>query len=778
MSRPISLSREASHFRLVFAYDPTLLDKVKALPFASFDGDSKSWTVWVCEESVRELRGWYYQGLVDAAVDDLIGEDEELVSCPPALLDRGTARRPYVVRTAWRDDNVYSRLRAIPTSSWDKKARAITLGPAAAVALRELVDAGALADPTGILVSAETVIAFDPRWGRFKVFGDERAQMAFDKHFPQRDIVGSWLQKDLSVAFADDFSEEVYRGELLRSSEGIQPEGLLLPLYPYQAESVAVALERSGFGVFSAPGLGKTSIGVAWGLELLNRQEVNRVVIVCPASVRTQWRNEIERFTGMADIAMVDGDARKRAAAYNAAGGTRWMIVHHDVLHRDLKSIQPLVAGSAVVVDECHRFKNPTAKRTKALATLGKVSARRLALTGTPVESVPDEWFNVLSFAVPGGLGGPQDFLNRYMFPNKWGGFEGARNLDELRDRSKFHYIRHTKAQVAPHLPPLRVQHMVLDPDPAYAAALKRAHKEAREEIARERRERAIAQGKVGALDGQALDEIESGSEMTAVGMLKLLCCSPRLVADSESAAAGALSQAGVIPDQDGPKLDELRSIAVEMQSQGERVVVFTSSKRMANLCARRFDEDGTRYVLYTGDTSHADREIARQRFVDPQDDVTVFIATDAGAEGLNLGKCCSTLINLDIPWTPSRLEQRSNRIHRIDGTAPRYLVINMTLRGTIEEGILKMVEAKADLTDAIFGETGGRERTTGRKRRRFDTYIYDMLERGTTDPSEVVEDWQFSDLIEDEPEPGHHDGSLGQEPAAGELGEAIEVAG
>ena len=45
-----------------------------------------------------------------------------------------------------------------------------------------------------------------------------------------------------------------------------------------------------------------------------------------------------------------------------------------------------------------------------------------------------------------------------------------------------------------------------------------------------------------------------------------------------------------------------------------------------------------------------------------------------------------------------ARLEQRSNRIHRVDGTAPRYLVINMTLRGTIEEGILKMVEAKADL--------------------------------------------------------------------------------
>ena len=70
------------------------------------------------------------------------------------------------------------------------------------------------------------------------------------------------------------------------------------------------------------------------------------------------------------------------------------------------------------------------------------------------------------------------------------------------------------------------------------------------------------------------------------------------------------------------------------------------------------------------------------------------------------------------MPWTSSRLEQRSNRIHRIDGTASGYRVINMTLRGTLEEGILKMVENKADLQDAIFGESGGRKKTTGRSGR------------------------------------------------------------
>lgn len=729
-TRPMHLDRERDHFRLVFPYAPELLEEVRGLPFAAFDGESKSWTVWVCAESVTTLRGLYYKGVLDTHVDDLIGEDEVLRSCPPALLNPGTARRPYIVRTAWRDDAVYARLRAIPTSSWDKKARAVTFGPGAAVALRELVDAGQLADPHDILTPAETTVAFDARSGRFKVFGDPRAQAAFDKHFPAHDVVGRWVERDISVAFADSFSEEVYRGEIARLGAGLQPAGLLLPLYPYQAEAVAIAVERSGFGVFDSPGLGKTIAGVAFGLELIvNRHEVERVVIVCPGAVRTQWANEIRRATGHTDIVLIDGDLKARKAGYAAAEGARWLIVHYDVLHRDLALLTPLVRGTAMIVDECHRAKNPLAKRTKALNTLGRSAHRRLALTGTPVESVPDEWYNVLSFAAPGSLGGAQDFLNRYMFPNRWGGFEGARNLDELRERSHWHYVRHTKAQVATHLPPLRVQHMVLDPDPAYAAALKRAHREAREEIARERRDRALATGKLGLLDGEALDEIEAGSEMTAVGMLRLLCTSPRAVLESDSPAARALAEAGVIPDADGPKLDELRQIAAEMQRTGERVVVFTFSKRMANLIARRFAEDGTRYVTFTGDSTSAEREVARTRFTDPADDVTAFIATDAGAEGLNLGRCCSTLINIDIPWTPSRLEQRSNRIHRVDGTAPRYLVINMTLRGTIEEGILKMVEAKADLADTIFGESGGRERTTGRARRRFDPAIYDLFD-------------------------------------------------
>ena len=82
-------------------------------------------------------------------------------------------------------------------------------------------------------------------------------------------------------------------------------------------------------------------------------------------------------------------------------------------------------------------------------------------------------------------------------------------------------------------------------------------------------------------------------------------------------------------------------------------------------------------------------------------------------------GRCCWTIINLDVPRKATTLEQRGNRVHRIDGTA-KYEVINLVLTGTLEHGLLSMLERKADLQDAVLGESGRRTRTTGGKGRNF----------------------------------------------------------
>jgi superfamily II DNA or RNA helicase len=885
--RPVHCVRDGGVFKLAFRYDPALVARVKALPYASFDPQTKAWSTTVCVQSLDTLRGWRWEGLLDVDPDTLIHPGEVLEKVPGAVLAPGTTRRPFIVRTAMRDEQLYSRLMAISGARWEKAAGGVSYPPHASMALAELADRKILDDPQRLLQPAAVVVGFNANTGAFGVRGDERAANSFAKNFPKTDVMAAWVEKGLDVAFADDFTKEMYRGELARVGGGIQPEGMQIALYPYQQVDLAVILERSGVGVFSAMGVGKclrgdtrvlangslvpieelwrdyaslsqrsyahggewaalnspihvksldgetfvearasrlfrqrvretlrqvvidgqtlvltrahklrlmhgwsneyqigdlvavshgptatyepiseitdvehdgyvfdlevaqlhnfvaegivchnTALGIAAGHELMtNRNDVPRVVVVVPPAVRTQWREEILRFTGCSpdDVVIVDGDKKKRMAAYDAMdAGAKWLIVHYQavILPDDKKRLEKLTAGALLIADECHRVKNKDAKTSKVVWALGKIAARRIGLSGTPVENSPGEWFNILSgFLVPGVFGSPLEFLNRYSYPGKFAGFEGARNIPELKNRSKPLYVRHTLSEIATHLPPLRVQTLPLDPKPEYATALKRAHREARDEIKRKRLEQHDKHNKNGVLDGQERDEIEAGAEMTAVGLLKLMCCSPRLVALSEAPSAEAMRESGLIPEEDGPKLDELRVMCAEIQAANDRVVVFTSSKRMAYLVAERMEQDGIRHVLYTGDSTTAERDAAVKAFTNVSEDEaanpTVFIATDAGAEGLNLGRHCSTLVNLDIPWTPGRLAQRNARVRRVDSTASGFLVVNLVVRGTLEEGILRMVEHKADLADAVFGESGGRKATTGRGGRNiFETAL------------------------------------------------------
>ena len=730
--RPVYLTREGGHFRLAFPYERGVVDRVKAMPYARFDRESRSWTVPVCTQVLEALRLMDAEGLCDVAPDDLLAEGERVHPVAPAVLRSGTDRRPFRVQVGIRDERLFSRLRTVPGSSWDKGTQSLTYPPTSAAALGELVDRGVVADPDKVLSPSGVSVSFDARSGRFVARGDRRAQAALDKYFPGTDVVAAWVERGLDAGFADSTSEEIYRGELARTADSSPAiAGLQEPLFEYQARNVAVALERSGLGVWDAPGLGKTATGIGWGHELVvNRSEAQRVVVVCPATLRTQWAREISRFTGAEDVVVVDGDSKKRRRAYQAAADARWVVLHWDILSRDLAQIEPLVRGAALVFDEAHRAKSHTAQRTKAANKLSRVAGRRLALSGTPVVNRPDEWYAVLSLAVPGCLGAPLEFMDRYMYRGRFGGFEGARNLEELRERSRIHFIRHTKSEVATHLPPLLVEHQPLDATARYAALLRQVHRDARDEIRAAALERA-GRGRAGrnVLDGYDNEEVAAGAEMTAVGMLRLICSSPRLLQASDSTSAEALIEAGLVPDEDGPKMEWLRERAGEWQLAGERAVVFTFSKRMADLICERFAEDGIRHVSYTGSTSDRDREAAVAAFTSDgtEDDPgpTCFVATDAAAEGLNLGRHCSLLVNVDVPWQPAVLEQRSNRIHRVDGTHSSYLVVNLTVAGTMEEGLVRMISRKVDLADTLLGEQGGRDRTVGRRRRGVRTEDY-----------------------------------------------------
>lgn len=130
------------------------------------------------------------------------------------------------------------------------------------------------------------------------------------------------------------------------------------------------------------------------------------------------------------------------------------------------------------------------------------------------------------------------------------------------------------------------------------------------------------------------------------------------------------------------------------------KVVIFSQWERMTRLVAQELERSGVEYTYLHGSIPAAERQQRVDTFqTDPA--VRVFLSTDAGATGLNL-QAANVIINLDLPWNPTVLEQRIGRIHRM-GQQRGVEVINLISAGTIEEDMLSKLRFKTSLFEGVL---------------------------------------------------------------------------
>jgi ERCC4-related helicase len=84
--------------------------------------------------------------------------------------------------------------------------------------------------------------------------------------------------------------------------------------------------------------------------------------------------------------------------------------------------------------------------------------------------------------------------------------------------------------------------------------------------------------------------------------------------------------------------------------------------------------------------------------------EIKILVGTDAASEGLNL-QTLSTLINLDLPWNPTRLEQRKGRIQRIGQAAPKVKIFNMRYKGSVEDKVHAVLSTRLKNIKDMFGQ-------------------------------------------------------------------------
>ncbi|APZ95816.1 RNA polymerase-associated protein RapA [Fuerstiella marisgermanici] len=438
-------------------------------------------------------------------------------------------------------------------------------------------------------------------------------------------------------------------------------------LLPYQLDGIAFAAGAGRAILADDMGLGKTIQGIGVAELLAQLADIKRVLVVCPASLKSQWRNEIVKFSGRS-TQIVLGNGVERVEQYSS--DTFFTICNYEQVLRDVTAIET-VPWDLIILDEGQRIKNWESKTSNMIRMLD--SPFRLVLSGTPLENRLGELYTVTRFVDDELLGPAYQFFNKHHIVDERGSTQGYHRLDELRDKMSRVLLRRTRAEIADQLP------------------------ERTDEVVRI--EATQEQYDIQAANCARAAQIAAKKFMTEMDRLVLMSCltNARMACDST-----------YLLDQEqqeySSKLERLTELLTTLFDDPTRkIVLFSEWKRMLDRIESRIEDLGADYVRLDGNVPQKKRASLIARFQnDPE--CRVICMTNAGSTGLNL-QAANTVINVDLPWNPAVLEQRIARAYRMGQKNPVHIYKLVTVSpnsdATLEERLLDTLAAKQGLADA-----------------------------------------------------------------------------
>ena len=621
--------------------------------FGAFRARSDSGTAY--EVEIRSLSGYDNScGCIDHQVSGL-GTCKHIEGVMAALRRRGVrAFRQAAAAGAPRIELFLRRCGdPTPTLIWPRQADAGTEAARAWLA--------PWLDPEGqVRVEPAAIEALIGALGRAP--SEVREQLRLSRHFDP------WLQRQRRersrregrAAFLDEVGRGVESFDRLRH-----------PLLPYQRDGMLHLAFGERALLADEMGLGKTVQAIAACELLAHRKGVERVLVVCPASLKAEWEEQIKHFTGRAAQSVFGAQAARHAAYRQPPFFT---IVNYEQVVIDADAINDLLAPDVVILDEAQRIKNwqtKTARKVKSLR-----SSYAFVLTGTPVENRIDELYSIVQYLDP-ELVGPLFRFNRSFYElDDRGRPVEYRNLAELKRRVEPVLLRRRKSDVETELPGRSVKTYLVPMAPEQADR----YEEYRVPVAR-----LVAIAKRRPLTPKEFDRLQM-----LLACMRMVCDTPAIL-DPECRVC--------------PKLEELERVLEDLLQEPDRkIIIFSEWERMLGLVRELAAELGVEAAWHAGSVPQARRREEINRFKqDPN--CRLFLSTDSGSVGLNL-QAASAVINVDLPWNPAKLEQRIARAWRKHQTRS-VTVVNMVTEGSIEHAILHLLNVKQALSDGLLDGAG-----------------------------------------------------------------------
>ena len=464
--------------------------------------------------------------------------------------------------------------------------------------------------------------------------------------------------------FQEQVSERVAAIRRNSATHSLRTELLHTELLPYQLEGIAFAVGAGRAILADEMGLGKTIQGVGVAELFAREAEIKKVLVVCPASLKSQWRSEIERFSGRS-VQLVGGASAERTSQYSS--DAFFTICNYEQVLRDILDIER-TNWDLIILDEGQRIKNWEAKTTRVIK--GLRSRFALVLTGTPLENRLDDLYSVVQFIDDRRLGPGFRFFHRHRIVDDRGKVLGYKNLADLRQTLAPVLLRRTRASVQQQLPG-RTDEIVRIAPTAEQLAMSQVHLQAVSKIVRKK----------------FLTEMD-----LLVLQRELLLC--RMAADST-----------YLVDKEAPgyssKLERLDELFETLFAEdGRKAILFSEWTTMLDLIEPLLTKRKLDFVRLDGSVPQKQRQALVQRF-QTNPSCRLFLTSNAGSTGLNL-QAANTVINVDLPWNPAVLEQRIARAYRMGQKRPVDVYVLVTEQ-TLEERLLATLAAKHELALAAL---------------------------------------------------------------------------
>jgi len=490
-------------------------------------------------------------------------------------------------------------------------------------------------------------------------------------------------------------------------------EQLSFAPFDYQMRAAQIMLRRfRGRGMFcDEVGLGKTIEAGLVIKEYLSRNIVQRLMVVTPASLVEQWREELAVKFGLTGF-VTTADADFRAAGSEAWEKFPLLIASLATARRaEHRARLAQIPFDLVVLDEAHHLKNRNSASWKFVNELQRKYI--VLLTATPVENNLDELYNLITLLKPGQLKTPREFRKQFVVS---GDPRLPKNRGQLRELLGDVMVRHTRSQVNINLPPRQANTVRLNLSNEEAEFYKAVSDCVRDLLTPSGVRSLQTLEQTDAVQSQ--ETLLSNSAIRQTDRFALLTLQ-REIGSSPKAAEATLRSLGarIANEESRQQLIALAERSTQIHSWAkaealekllktilrdptEKVIIFTHFRRTLEKLAELLRSMDVDFVQYHGEM---DMPSKNQAIADFESRTSILLSTEAAGEGRNL-QFCRTMINFDIPWNPMRIEQRVGRIHRV-GQTRDVRIYNLSARGTVEDYLLEILDQKLNMFELVIGE-------------------------------------------------------------------------